>query len=69
LETQSNPDWEAQDSSVRPIQNLSWRDPTLRRSRDRLAIRADAITDRRDRAGLVGVPDLLMAMQSWELVT
>ncbi len=40
---QSNPKWEAQDTSVWPIQKLSWRDLTLRRSRDSLAIR-DSIT-------------------------
>jgi hypothetical protein len=37
--TQSNPDWNAQDSSVWPIQKFSWRDLTLRRSRDTLAVR------------------------------
>jgi phosphatidylserine/phosphatidylglycerophosphate/cardiolipin synthase-like enzyme len=37
--TQSNPDWEEQDASVWPIQKFSWRDLTLRRSRDKLAIR------------------------------
>ncbi len=37
--TQSNPDWEEQDTSVWPIQKFSWRDLTLRRSRDSLAIR------------------------------
>lgn len=40
FETQSNPDWEEQDTSVWPIQKFSWRDLTLRRRRDRLAIRA-----------------------------
>jgi len=39
FETQSNPDWEEQDTSVWPIQKFSWRDLTLRRSRDKLAIR------------------------------
>jgi hypothetical protein len=39
FETQSNPDWEEQDTSVWPIQKFSWRDLTLRRSRDTLAIR------------------------------
>ena len=37
--TQSNPDWEEQDTSVWPIQKFSWRDLTLRRSRNTLAIR------------------------------
>ena len=40
FDTQSNPDWEEQDTSVWPIQKFSWRDLTLRRSRDTLAIRA-----------------------------
>ncbi|HEX6703459.1 MAG TPA: phospholipase D-like domain-containing protein [Albitalea sp.] len=39
FKTQSNPDWEPQDASVWPIQKFSWRDLTLRRSRDKLAIR------------------------------
>jgi hypothetical protein len=38
--TQSNPKWEEQDTSVWPIQKFSWRDLTLRRSRDTLDIRA-----------------------------
>jgi len=37
--TQSNPDWEAQDTSVWPIQKFSWRDLTLRRSRDTTGVR------------------------------
>ena len=36
FDTQSNPDWEAQDTSVWPIQKFSWRDLTLRRSRNTL---------------------------------
>jgi len=40
FDTQSNPDWEAQDTSVWPIQKFSWRDLTLRRSRDTLQVRA-----------------------------
>jgi phosphatidylserine/phosphatidylglycerophosphate/cardiolipin synthase-like enzyme len=36
---QSNPDWLAQDSSVWPIQQLQWRDLTLRQSRDTTAVR------------------------------
>lgn len=37
--TQSNPEWEEQDTSVWPIQKFSWRDLTLRRSRNTLNIR------------------------------
>src|SRR5438105_31095 len=37
--TQSNPQWEEQDTSVWPIQKFTWRDLTLRRSRDSLAVR------------------------------
>src|SRR5207237_1236387 len=40
FDTQSNPDWEEQDTSVWPIQKFSWRDLTLRRSRNTLQIRA-----------------------------
>lgn len=40
FKTQSNPDWEAQDTSVWPTQKFSWRDLTLRRSRDSLATRS-----------------------------
>lgn len=40
FDTQSNPDWEAQDTSVWPIQKFSWRDLTLRRSRNTLQVRA-----------------------------
>ena len=39
FDTQSNPDWEAQDTSVWPIQKFSWRDLTLRRSRNTTATR------------------------------
>jgi phosphatidylserine/phosphatidylglycerophosphate/cardiolipin synthase-like enzyme len=42
--TQSNPDWEEQDTSVWPIQKFSWRDLTLRRSRDSLVVAPDAFT-------------------------
>src|SRR5258705_2058615 len=38
--TQSNPDWEEQDTSVWPIQKFSGRDLTIRRSRNTLQIRA-----------------------------
>ncbi len=40
FDTQSNPDWEEQDTSVWPVQKFSWRDLTLRRSRNTLAARA-----------------------------
>ena len=40
FKTQSNPDWEEQDTSVWPIQKFSWRDLTLRRSRDTTNVRA-----------------------------
>ena len=40
FDTQSNAQWEEQDTSVWPIQKFSWRDLTLRRSRNTLAIRA-----------------------------
>lgn len=40
FDTQSNPDWNALDTSVWPVQKFSWRDLTLRRSRDSLAVRA-----------------------------
>ena len=39
FKTQSNPDWEEQDTSVWPIQKFSWRDLTLRRSRNTRTIR------------------------------
>ncbi|HYW63639.1 MAG TPA: hypothetical protein VE865_10640 [Bradyrhizobium sp.] len=39
FDTQSNPDEEPQDTSVWPIQKFSWRDLTLRRSRNTLDIR------------------------------
>src|SRR5437868_12452365 len=40
FKTQSNPDWEEQDTSVWPVQKFSWRDLTLRRSRNTLQVRA-----------------------------
>jgi phosphatidylserine/phosphatidylglycerophosphate/cardiolipin synthase-like enzyme len=46
FDSQSNPKWEEQDTSVWPIQKFSWRDLTLRRSRDTLVTRADAFTAR-----------------------
>lgn len=39
FKTQSNPKWNMQDTSVWPIQKFSWRDLTLRRSRDTLKVR------------------------------
>jgi phosphatidylserine/phosphatidylglycerophosphate/cardiolipin synthase-like enzyme len=36
---QHNPNWKPQDTSVWPIQKFSWRDLTLRRSRDSLSVR------------------------------
>ena len=39
FKSQSNADWEPQDTSVWPIQKFSWRDLTLRRSRDQLKTR------------------------------
>jgi hypothetical protein len=39
FKTQSNPDWVERDTSVWPIQKFTWRDLTLRRSRDTLAVR------------------------------
>lgn len=37
--TQSNPDWVERDTSTWPIQKFTWRDLTLRRSRDTLDVR------------------------------
>lgn len=39
FKTQSNPAWEEQDTSIWPVQKFSWRDLTLRRSRDSLDTR------------------------------
>jgi phosphatidylserine/phosphatidylglycerophosphate/cardiolipin synthase-like enzyme len=39
FDTQSNPKWEEQDTSVWPIQKFSWRDLTLRKSRNTLTTR------------------------------
>lgn len=41
---QANPDWTPQSTRVWPIQKLSWRDLTLRKRRDRLALRPDEVT-------------------------
>jgi phosphatidylserine/phosphatidylglycerophosphate/cardiolipin synthase-like enzyme len=46
FKTQSNANWEQQDTSVWPIQKFSWRDLTLRRSRDTLNVRPPAFTAR-----------------------
>src|SRR5262245_33343988 len=46
FDTQSNPDWEEQDTSVWPVQKFSWRDLTLRRSRNTLAVRPPSFTVR-----------------------
>ena len=54
FDTQSNPDWEAQDTSVWPIQKFSWRDLTLRRSRNTLQVRAPFQRQIRDRSGRPG---------------
>jgi hypothetical protein len=43
---QSNPDWEEQDMSVWPAQKFSWRDLTLRRSRNTRAVRPADLTVR-----------------------
>jgi phosphatidylserine/phosphatidylglycerophosphate/cardiolipin synthase-like enzyme len=37
---QSNPNWLPQDTSVWPVQKFEWRDLTLRRSRDQIAMRS-----------------------------
>jgi len=42
FDTQSNPKWEEQDTSVWPIQKFSWRDLTLRKSRNTLTTRPPA---------------------------
>ncbi len=44
FEGQSNPDWAPQSTRVWPIQKLCWRDLTLRKRRDRLALRPDEVT-------------------------
>ncbi len=46
FDTQSNPRWEEQDTSVWPIQKFSWRDLTLRRSRNTLTTRPPAFKAR-----------------------
>jgi phosphatidylserine/phosphatidylglycerophosphate/cardiolipin synthase-like enzyme len=61
--SQSNPDWEPQDTSVWPIQKFSWRDLTLRKSRDQLAARSGPLRVKyeirpvgRMKPGLIPVP-------------
>ena len=44
FKTQSNPDWQEQDMSVWPVQKFSWRDLTLRKSRDQLTTRPPGFT-------------------------
>ncbi len=44
FEGQANPDMAPQSTRVWPIQKLSWRDLTLRKRRDRLALRPDEVT-------------------------
>lgn len=39
---QSNPDWLAQNTTVWPVQKFTWRDLTLRRRRDRAALRPES---------------------------
>ena len=41
---QTNTGWQPQSTRVWPIQKLSWRDLTLRKRRDRLALRPDEVT-------------------------
>lgn len=63
FKSQSNPDWEEQDTSVWPIQKFSWRDLTLRKSRNTLATRSGPLRVRYEiqpvgpmKAGLTPVP-------------
>lgn len=46
FKTQSNPNWVEQDMSVWPVQKFSWRDLTLRRSRDTLEVRPGSFNAR-----------------------
>jgi len=43
FKSQRNPDHEAQDTGVWPVQKLSWRDLTLRKRRDRAERRPDEV--------------------------
>lgn len=63
FKSQSNPDWEEQDTSVWPIQKFSWRDLTLRKSRNTLATRTGPLRVKYEiqpvgpmKAGLTPVP-------------
>ncbi|OZI32222.1 hypothetical protein CAL29_30875 [Bordetella genomosp. 10] len=63
FKSQSNPDWEEQDTSVWPIQKFSWRDLTLRKSRNTLAARSGPLRVKYEiqpvgpmKAGLTPVP-------------
>jgi phosphatidylserine/phosphatidylglycerophosphate/cardiolipin synthase-like enzyme len=64
FKSQSNPDWEEQDTSVWPIQKFSWRDLTLRRSRNTLDMRTGPLRVKYEiqavgpmKKGLVPVPE------------
>lgn len=46
FKTQSNTDWEEKDTIVWSVQKFSWRDLTLRRSRDTLNVRSGAFQAR-----------------------
>lgn len=63
FQSQSNPDWEVQDTSVWPIQKFAWRDLTLRKSRNTLATRTGPLRVKYEiqpvgplKAGLTPVP-------------
>ncbi|WPH17905.1 phospholipase D-like domain-containing protein [Variovorax paradoxus] len=63
FKSQSNPDWEEQDTSVWPIQKFSWRDLTLRKSRNTLSTRTGPLRVKYEirpvgpmKAGLTPVP-------------
>jgi phosphatidylserine/phosphatidylglycerophosphate/cardiolipin synthase-like enzyme len=43
FEGQSNPDWQAQNTTVWPVQKFSWRDLTLRKRRDQATRRPDNV--------------------------
>jgi len=64
FKSQSNPNWEEQDTSVWPIQKFSWRDLTLRKSRNSLATRSGPLRVKYEirpvgpmKPGLTPVPD------------
>jgi phosphatidylserine/phosphatidylglycerophosphate/cardiolipin synthase-like enzyme len=63
FKSQSNPDWEEQDTTVWPIQKFSWRDLTLRKSRNTLSTRTGPLHVKYEiqpvgpmKAGLTPVP-------------